>query len=133
MASTPARVCRALQNLPAVDKHRPCSALDPAVVLLDQVAEPLPAPVPGEAPQLAIPLHLAQRAGVALEPVGDDGPRVSGIVPAESTPEEALGRLLVPLGAEQEVDGLAGAVDDAIEIAPCTTDPEVGLILLAKS
>ena len=43
-------------------------------------------------------------------------------------PEEALGRLLVPLGAEQEVDGLAGAVDGAIEIAPLPVDPEVGLI-----
>ena len=31
-------------------EHRPCSALDPAVVLLDQVVEPLPTPVPGKAP-----------------------------------------------------------------------------------
>ena len=109
-------------------EHRPCSALDPAVVLLDQVVEPLPAAVPGEAPQLALPLHLAQRAGVALEPVGDDGPRVAGVVPAEGPAEEALGRLLVALGAEQEVDGLAGAVDGAIQVAPLPVDPEVGLV-----
>ena len=55
-------------------------------------------------------------------------PRVAGVVAAERLAEEALGRLLVALGAEQEVDGLAGAVDGAIEIAPLTVDPEVGLI-----
>ena len=31
-------------------EHRPCSALDPAVVLLDPIVEPAAAPVPGEAP-----------------------------------------------------------------------------------
>ena len=56
-------------------EHRPCPALDPAVVLLDQVVEPLPAPVPGEASQPALPFHLAKRAGVALEPIGRDNTR----------------------------------------------------------
>jgi hypothetical protein len=84
--------------------------------------------VPGEAPQLIIPLHLAQRARIALEPVGDDGPRVAGVVPAKGAPKEALGRLLVALGAEQEVDRLAGAVDGAVKVAPLTVDPEVGLV-----
>jgi hypothetical protein len=56
-------------------EHRPCPALDPAVVLLDQVVQPPPAPVADEAPQLTLALHLAERAGVALQPVGDDGPR----------------------------------------------------------
>ena len=105
-----------------------CSALDPAVVLLDQIVEPLPAPVPSEAPQLAIPLHLAQRARVALEPVGHDSAWIAGVVPAEGAVEEALGRLLVALGAEQGVDGLAGAVDGAVEVAPLPVDPEVGLV-----
>jgi DNA invertase Pin-like site-specific DNA recombinase len=95
---------------------------------LDPVVEPAAAPVPGEAPQLAVPLHLAQRAGVAREPVGHDGPRVAGIVPAKGAPEEALGRLLVPLGAEQEVDRLAGAVDGTVELAPLTTDLHIGLV-----
>src|SRR3712207_8099378 len=56
-----------------------------------------PAPVPGEAPELAVPLQLAQRAGVALQPVGDDLPRLAGVRPAERPAEEALGRPLVPL------------------------------------
>src|SRR5215213_7277519 len=40
-------------------EHGPGQALDPAVVLLDPVVEPAPPPVPGEAPQLALLLHLA--------------------------------------------------------------------------
>src|SRR3954453_15156919 len=63
-------------------------ALDPAVILLDPVVEPAPPPVPGEAPQLALLLHLAQRAGIALEAIGDDLARVAGVLPAEGTLEE---------------------------------------------
>src|SRR5215207_3034522 len=114
-------------------EHRPGPALDAAVVLLDPVVEPPPAAVPGEAPELAVALHPAQRARAALEPVGHDGPRVAGVVPAEGAPEEALGRLLVPLGAEQEVDGLARAVDGAIEIAPRATNPDVSLVGMPRA
>ena len=35
-----------------------CAELDPAVILLDPVVEPTPTPVPGEAPQPALLLHL---------------------------------------------------------------------------
>ena len=109
-------------------QHGPGPALDAAVILLDQVIVPTASAMPDEAPQLAIPLHLAQRAGVALQTVGHDLPRVAGIVSAERLAQEALGRLLVPLGAEPEVDGLAGAVDRPVEIAPLTADPDVGLV-----
>src|SRR3954467_9838661 len=64
-------------------EHGPGQALDPAVVLLDPVVEPAPTPVPGKAPQLALLLHLAQRAGIALETVGDDLARVACVLPAE--------------------------------------------------
>src|SRR3954447_26015289 len=109
-------------------EHGPGQALDPAVVLLDRVVEPAPPPVPGEAPQLAFLLHLAQRAGIALEAVGDDLARVAGVLPAEGTLEEALCCLLVPLGAEQEVDRLARPVDCAVQVAPLPADPDVSLI-----
>src|SRR4051812_20047970 len=94
--------------------HGPGQALDPAVILLDPVIEPAPTPVPGEAPQLALLLHLAQRAGIALEAVGHDLARVAGVLPAESPLEEAPGCSLVPLGTEQEVDRLAGTVDGPV-------------------
>src|SRR5918912_2835110 len=103
-------------------------ALDPAVVLLDPVIKPAPPPVPGEAPQLALLLHLAQRTGIALEAVGDDLARVAGVLPAESPLEEALGCLLVPLGTEQKVDRLAGAIDGPVQIAPLPADPDVRLV-----
>src|SRR3954471_10468624 len=109
-------------------EHGLGQALDPAVVLLDPVIEPAPTPMPGEVPQLAFLLHLAQLAGIALEAVGHDLARVAGMLAAEGTLEEALGCLLVPLGAEQEVDCLAGAVDCPVEIAPLPADPDVRLI-----
>jgi hypothetical protein len=92
-------------------KHGPGQALDPAVILFNPVVEPAPTPVPGEAPQLAFLLHLTQHTGIALEAVGHDLARVAGVLAAEGTLEEALGCLLVPLGAEQEVDRLTGVVD----------------------
>src|SRR3954453_7531569 len=109
-------------------EHGPGQALDPAVILLDPVIEPAPTPVPGEKPQLALLLHLAQRAGIALEAVGDDLARVAGVLPAESLLEEALGCLPVPRGAEQEVNRLAGAVDRPVQVAPLPADPDVRLI-----
>src|SRR3954471_23392238 len=72
-------------------EHRPGQALHAAVILLDPVVVPAAAAVAGEAPQLTIPLHLAQRAGVALEAVGHDGAWIAGVLPAERTLEEALG------------------------------------------
>src|SRR5215213_6696702 len=109
-------------------QHGSCPALDPAVVLLDEVVEPAPAPVPGEAPELALPLHLPHRPGVALEAIGHDLPRVAGVLAAERTLEEALGRLLVALGAEQEVDRLPRAVDGPVQVAPAPADPDEGLV-----
>src|SRR3954465_12073647 len=109
-------------------EHGPGQALDPAVVLLDPIIEPAPTPVPGEAPQLAPLLHLAQRAGIALEAVGHDLARVAGVLAGESPLEEALGCLLVSLGTEQKVDRLAGAVDCPVEIAPLPADPDVSLV-----
>src|SRR3954447_23494956 len=57
-------------------EHRAGQALDPAVILLDPVVEPAATPVPGEAPQLAFLLHLAERTGITLEAVGHDLARV---------------------------------------------------------
>src|SRR3954453_20135155 len=78
--------------------------------------------------QLALLLHLAQRTGIALEAIGHDLARVACVLPAEGTAEEALGCLLVPLGAEQKVDRLAGAVDGSVQVAPLPADPDVSLV-----
>src|SRR3954454_6353345 len=109
-------------------EHRPCLAFDAAVILLNPVVVPAAAAVAGEAPELTIPLHLAQRAGVAREAVGHDSAWIAGVVPAKGAAEEALGRLLVALGAEQEVDGLPGAVDGAVEVAPRAADPDISFV-----
>src|SRR4051794_4377528 len=85
---------------------------------LNPVVEPAAAAMAGEAPQLALPLHLAERARIALEPIGHDLPRVAGVLATKCLAEEALSGLLVALGAEQEVDGLPGAVDRSVQVAP---------------
>src|SRR4051812_25815878 len=114
-------------------EHRPGQALNAAVILLDLVVEPAPAAVAGEAPELTTPLHLAQRAGIALEAVGHDLPWVAGVLATKRLAEETFGGLLVALGAEQEVDGLPGAVDGAIEVAPLPVHSHVRLIGVPRS
>src|SRR4051812_27287090 len=109
-------------------EHRPGQALNAAVILLNPVVEPAAPPVLRKAPELAIPLHVPESAGVALEAVGHDLPWVAGVLATKRLAEEAPGRLLVPLGAEQEVDRLAGAVDRPVQVAPLATDPYVSLI-----
>jgi hypothetical protein len=98
------------------------------LVYLDPVVQTPPASMLHEPPQPALPLHLAERAGVALQPIGHGGARMAGVLSTERLTEEALGRPLVPLGAEQEVDGLAGAVDRPVQVAPLTVDPDEGLV-----
>src|SRR3954465_7646625 len=122
-AAEPGGRSRALEAL-----HGPVSAFGALVVLLDPVVEPAAAAVAGEAPELTTPLHLAQRAGIALEAVGHDLPWVAGVLAAKRLAEETFGGLLVALGAEQEVDGLPGAVDGAIEVAPLPVHSHVRLI-----
>src|SRR3954466_7728778 len=74
-------------------EHRPGQALNAAVILLNPVVEPAAAAVPGEAPELTIPLHLAQRAGIALEPIGHDSAWVAGVLATKRLAEETFGRL----------------------------------------
>src|SRR3954451_14586356 len=113
-------------------EHRPGLAFDAAVILLDPVVVPAAAAVAGEAPELTTPLHLAQRAGIALEAVGHDSAWIAGVLATKRLAEETFGGLLVALGAEQEVDGLPGAVDGAVEVAPLPVHSHVGLIDLPR-
>ena len=98
------------------------------MVLLNLIVEPTATPVLDEAPQLTFALHVPQCAWVAGEPIGHNDPRVADVLALECLVEEVPGGLLVPLGAEEEVDGLAGAVDRPVEIASLPIDPDVCLI-----
>ena len=46
----------------------------------------------------------------------------------ERPTEERFGGRNISLGAEEEIDGLSGPVDGAVEISPATLDLDVGLI-----
>src|SRR3954466_5100284 len=57
-----------------------------------------------------------------------DLPWVAGVLATKRLAEETFGGLLVALGAEPEVDGLPGAVDGAVEVAPLPVHSHVRLI-----
>ncbi len=73
-------------------------------------------------------LHVSKCTLVAAEPIGDDDPRIAGVLAREGTLEEAPGWPLVSLGTQPEFSSLASAVDSAIEIAPVPINPNVGFI-----
>jgi hypothetical protein len=64
--------------------------------------------------------------GIGLAPI--DGDRLRHPMAANGFGEEALGRVLVPLCREEEIDGLPGLIHGAIEIASLTFDLDVCLI-----
>jgi hypothetical protein len=51
----------------------------------------------------------------------------------ESSPEECLGGCDVPLGAQQEIDGLSLFVDGTVEIDPASFDFDVGFVVLLQT
>jgi hypothetical protein len=79
-------------------------------------------------PTMSRPAGSVALAGCKRAPARSPWLRQRGVLAAERLAEEALDRLLVAPGAEQEVDCLARAVDRSIEIAPLATDPEVSFI-----
>ena len=73
-----------------------------AVILLDPVVEPATPPVPGDAPQLALLLHLAQRTGIALETVGHDLARVAGALRPRARLKKRLAAFLSRLALSRK-------------------------------
>src|SRR5690348_6692722 len=109
-------------------EHGSKALLHPTMILLDPIVQPLPTAVTSKPPKLVLSLHRPDRSSIAAEPICDDDPWIARVVPTQHTAEEAPSCLHVSLGAEQEVDGLAGAVDRTIKVAPAAADPDVCLI-----
>ena len=103
------------------------------MILLDAVVEvsaladanPLRS-APGAIPQPVVGIAGDNRLAVDLAAVDDDplGPTMA----FKRFPEKPLGRRQVAVFAEPELDGVAGAVDRAIEIHPLSPNLEVGLV-----
>lgn len=125
------RVARAYERLET--EHRPHSALNASMILLDTVVEvsaladanPLRS-APGAIPQSVVGIAGDDRFAVGLAAVDDDplGPAMA----FKRFPEEPLGRRQVAVFAEPELNGVAGAVDRAIERHPLSANLDVGLI-----
>jgi hypothetical protein len=99
-------------------KPRSDQALHAPVVLFHDVIEKLALPQAGEAPELAVLFQLLDGTGVGRVLVHRNGARVHRMRLRQRLAEEALRGLGVPLGREQEVDGLAAAVDRTLQVHP---------------
>jgi len=62
-----------------------------------------------------------------LVPIKRDGARQSALA-LERSPEKRLGGCDIPLGLEQEIDGLALFVDRSIDVGPAAFDLHVGFV-----
>src|SRR3954464_5837493 len=67
-----------------------------------------------------------------LKAVSHDLPWVAGVLATKRLAEETFVGLLVALGAEPEVDGLPGAVDGAVEVAPLPVHSHVDAVCVVK-
>ena len=64
--------------------------------------------------------------GIGLAPI--DGDRLRHPMTADGFGQKASGGWLVPLGREEEIDGLAGLIDGAVAIGPLAFHPDIGLV-----
>jgi ABC-type proline/glycine betaine transport system permease subunit len=114
-------------------EHRPNTALDPPMVLLDSVVQILALAdsdrlqsAPAAILQLICCVAGNDRLMVGLAAVDDD--TIGTLMALERFPEETLGRRQIPMFAEIEFDRVADAVDGAVEIHPFSAHPDVGLV-----
>ncbi len=105
--------------------HQP---FDPAMILLDDVVQVFALAQPREAPQLASSLHVCRGTRVGRVPVHRDRTWVHRVRLGQRLAEEPLGRIGISPGGQQEVDGLAEAVDRAIQVGPGTLDLDIRLV-----
>lgn len=116
-----------------IDKHRPHTALDAPVVLLDPVVQvsTFPdrdrfQPAPGTILQSICRVAGSDGFVIGLAAVDDDA--IGPAMALQGFPEEALGRQQVAMLAEPEFDRVADAVDGAVEIHPLTANLDVGFV-----
>jgi len=123
MSSMPAIVgCGSPKLLEA--EHRTKPQLDRSVILLNQIVE-----VFGRPDLASISLRMFAESLFARDERPDSIERDlmrQSALGAESSPEECLGGCDVPLGAQQEIDGLSLFVDGTVEIDPAAFDFDVG-------
>ncbi len=102
--------------------------LQPEVVALDSLLEVLRDVMDGVAGQQALVPRRREGGWVGAGPVrADPIGRQQGRL-LQRLAEEPLGGVEIALGGEEEVDRLAVLVDGAIQVAPLTPDPDLGLI-----
>lgn len=114
-------------------EHRPDAALDPSMILLDPVVQIFAVADQDRGPGSRSPGCQAMRRitldngfPIGLAAVNDDAIRPA--VASESLSDEALCRQKIPMFAETELDGVANAVNGAVEIHPLAPDLDVGFV-----
>ena len=108
-------------------EHWTQTKLDGSMVLFNQIIEvfrrsqlgPIAASMCGE--------ELPGRSVRSLIAIERDGARQPALA-LKRPPKEGFRGSDIPLGAQQEIDGLSIAVDGAIEVSPATLDLHVSFI-----
>ena len=108
-------------------EHRTKPQLDRSVILLNQIVEVFGRPDLASISLRMFAESLFGRAMRGLIAIERDLMRQSALG-AESSPEECLGGCDVPLGAQQEIDGLSLFVDGTVEIDPAAFDFDLGFV-----
>src|SRR5271163_3350504 len=108
-------------------EHRTKPQLDRSVILLNQIVEVFGRPDLALISLRMFAESLFGRAMRGLIAIERDLMRQSALG-AESSPEECLGGCDIPLGAQQEIDGLSLFVDGTVEIGPAAFDFDVGFV-----
>jgi len=104
-------------------QHRPRAALDRPMVLLDEIVEILGLADPDG--RFAISIDGIERSEIGTAFV--DRHYLGNAVMSDRFLKETPCCNLVPLSAQQKIDGFTVLVDGAVEIPPFTFDPDVGL------
>src|SRR5215217_1107549 len=106
-------------------RHGP---LDPEVVALDPLLQVLGDVVHRRARQEPVFLGCGDGGWVGPRPIGADPVGGEQWFILQHLAEEALGRVEIALGREQEVDRVSVLVDGPVQIAPLAADLDVGLV-----
>src|SRR4051812_21858200 len=106
-------------------RHGP---LDPEVVTLDPLLEMFGDVVRRGARQEPVFPGCRDRGWVGPRPIGADPVGGEQRLLFQRLAEEALGRLQIALGGEQEVDRISVLVDGPVQVAPLTPDLDIRFV-----
>ncbi len=102
--------------------------LDPEVVALDALLQVLSDVVDRRTREKAAAPGSHDRGWISAGAIRADPVRCEKRLVRQHLTEEALGRVEIPVGSQQEVDRVAVLVDGSVQVAPLATHLDVGFV-----